>query len=48
MVKLLIKTMLFCLALLLLLLYLSDFFNVDACLDGGGKWNEQEKTCEYK
>lgn len=33
-------------ALLLLLLVDPYFFYIDACLDGGGQWNEEVNDCE--
>lgn len=26
--------------------YVSDFLRVDACLDGGGRWNHDASVCE--
>jgi len=27
-------------------LYMSDFFDIDKCLDGGGRWNYETRECE--
>ena len=31
-----------------LLLSACDFWNVDKCLDNGGKWNYEQKVCEFE
>jgi len=25
-----------------------DYFSVDACLDGGGRWNKDREVCEHR
>jgi hypothetical protein len=31
---------------LLFYVYFSDFMLIDACLDSGGRWNYETRTCE--
>jgi hypothetical protein len=28
--------------------YLKGFLDVDRCLDSGGRWNYEAKSCEYE
>lgn len=34
------------LAALLIWAWATDFFLIDDCLDAGGRWNEETRTCE--
>ena len=34
--------------LIMILIYKSEFFIIDRCLDSGGRWDENIKKCLYK
>ena len=50
---LIVMTLLICNFLYMCFLFVGhefnpDFFKIDSCLDNGGKWNYDNKICEYE
>jgi len=45
--KKIILSMIIVILLISLILWLITFFQIDKCLDNGGRWNYEEQKCVY-